>query len=76
MDFIFSMRNCCMKKKIYEIFCFCRQMTNTKLLKGKRLLDMTQYYFLYSFVLRAEALPIYSFIFTLTFAGPPQTLSY
>ena len=28
-------------KKTYEIFCFCRQMINTKLLKGNRLLDIT-----------------------------------
>ena len=34
MDFIFSIRNYCKKKKIYKTFCFCRQMTNTKLLKG------------------------------------------
>ena len=33
MDFIFSIRNYCKKKKIYKTFCFCRQMTNTKLLK-------------------------------------------
>ena len=26
------------KKKLYEIFCFCSQMTNTKLLKESRLL--------------------------------------
>ena len=30
------------KKKIYQIFCFFWQMTNTKLLKGNRLLDTTQ----------------------------------
>ena len=42
MEFMFSIRNCYKKKKIYEMFCFCRQMTNTKLLKGNRLLDMTQ----------------------------------
>ena len=30
MDFIFSLRNYYYKKKkIDEIFCFCRQMTNT-----------------------------------------------
>ena len=28
-------------KKIYKIFCFCRQMINAKLLKGNRLLDIT-----------------------------------
>ena len=36
------------KKKIHEIFYFCRQMTNTKLLKGNRVL--------------ANALLIYSYI--------------
>ena len=39
MDFIFSVRNCWKKKKIYKIFCFCRQITNTKLLKGNQLLE-------------------------------------
>ena len=28
-------------KKIYKIFCFCRQIINAKLLKGNRLLDIT-----------------------------------
>ena len=49
MGFIFFVQNCCKNKQIYEIFCFCRQMTDTKLLKGNRLLTNT--------------LPIYSFIF-------------
>ena len=40
MDFINSIQNYCKKKKmVYEIFCFCRQMTNTKLLKENRLLE-------------------------------------
>ena len=39
MDLIFSIRNYCKKKKFDEIFCFCRQMKNTKLLKGNRLLE-------------------------------------
>ena len=30
------------KKLTYKVFCFCRHMTNTKLLKGNRLLDMTE----------------------------------
>ena len=55
LDFIFSIRNYCKKKKIYETFCFCRQMRNTKLLKGNWLL--------------ANALSIYSFVFILTFAS-------
>ena len=40
--------------------------TNTKLLKGNWLLDMTKY-FLYSSILRANTLPIYSLIYTFTF---------
>ena len=40
MDFINSIQNYCKKKKmVHEIFCFCRQMTNTKLLKENRLLE-------------------------------------
>ena len=38
IDFIFSIRNYYKKKNIYEIFCSFRQMTNTKSLKGNRLL--------------------------------------
>ena len=52
MDFIFSIRSYCKKKRYMKILCFCRQMANTKLLKGNRLL--------------ANALLIYSFTFTLT----------
>ena len=46
------LRNYYKKRKIYKIYCFCRQMANAKLLKGNRLL--------------ANPLPIYSFKFTLT----------
>ena len=37
----FSIRNC-QEIKICEIFCFCRKITNTKLLKENQLLDITQ----------------------------------
>ena len=59
MDLIFSLRNYYKKKKIYWIFCFGRQMTNTKLWLNKC--------FLNSFILRANALPICYFTFTFTF---------
>ena len=39
MDLIFFIRNYYKKKKLFEIFCFCNQMTNTKLLKENRLLE-------------------------------------
>ena len=48
MDFFFS----CKKKEIYEVFCFCRQMENAKLLKGNRLENpMYSFQFTLTFVL-------------------------
>ena len=41
IDFYLFCRKSLQVKKIYEIFCFCRQIINTKLLKGNRLLDIT-----------------------------------
>ena len=39
MNLIFSIRSYYKKKMFYEIFCYTRQMKNTKLLKGNRLLE-------------------------------------
>ena len=36
-----SYRKLLQVKKIYKIFSFCRQIINTKLLKGNQLLDIT-----------------------------------
>ena len=36
MDLIFSIQKYFKKKKLHEIFCFCSQMANAKLLKGNR----------------------------------------